>query len=225
MNEQELEALKTSNPAAHTLIVSMRQEKADAETKSKAEADRKKAEDDLKLKPKPEDDLQQKALKEKEAGQDKVKEMTRIEGALRFNMSANQFVKDNEDLLPAEVSSILRVSEKEVYDNALQRANAVKAAFVKSFFAIEDNVGALTANQKVQLDDYLKLTKNGKEDKANEIYENLFEPALETMRKVKKAEQVGLARNGFAGTNQVEDAYKQRLINQAKQAHLGEKGK
>ncbi len=226
MDAAELEALKTSNPKAFELITSLNKEKQDAETKRKA--DEQKAKDDKDAKDKAgkegEDDLQTKARKEKEAGADKVKEMRQVESALKFNIAIADFVKTNEDLLPSEIPSILRVADGENYDTAFQRATAVKVAMIQSFFKIQDNVSALTASQKTKLDDFLKLTKNGKEQEAEAIYENLFEPALETMRKVKKAEEVGKARHGFASGNKVADDYKQRLLNNSKKTHLGEKG-
>lgn len=126
-------------------------------------------------------------------------------------MGVEDFVKTNKDLLPSEIEGVLKTSLKENYDSATDKANAIRAAFVKCFFEVQDNLDLLTPGQKTALDDYLKLTKNGKEQKAEEVYTNIFEPALETLKKVKKAEELGKSRAGFATGNDMEKSYADRL--------------
>lgn len=216
---EEFNALKKDKADAET------KRKADEEKKNQEEADRKKKEEEEKAKggKKDEEDLGTKAAKERQAENDRKADAKKIESALKFNLGVSQFAKDHADLLPGEVESILRVADKENYDTALDKANAIRAELVKSFFSVQDNVSALTPAQKATLDDFLKLTKNGKEEKAEFIYENLFEPALQTMKRIKKAEELGKARSGFAGTDKVQDGYKARLMAASKKTHLGEK--
>lgn len=170
-----------------------------------------------------ESDLRTKAAKGKQSAEEKALETRSIEGALKFNLGVQDFVKTNSDLLPSEIGEILKTAEKETYDSAIEKAGAMKSAFIQAFFSVQENVDALTASQKTQLDDFLKLTKTGKEAKAASIYENIFEPALETLRKVKKAVELGKARNGFATGNAVQDGYKQRLMKIHK-SNANEKG-
>ncbi len=168
-------------------------------------------------------DLRKTVAKGKQSDAEKKAELRRIEGTLKFNMGVEGFVKDNADILPAEIPEILKAAAKETYDSESDKAAAVRSAIVQSFFSVQDNVNLLTANQKTALDDYLKLTKNGKEQKADNVYENLFEPALETLRRVRKAEEVGKARTGIASGSKVEDAYKKRLMDNSKKNYLGDK--
>ncbi len=170
------------------------------------------------------DDLREKVRKEKEAKESKDGEIKGIEKALAFNMGVESFVKTNVDILPAEIGDLLRAAEKEKYDTAAEKSGAIKSAFIQSFFAVQSNVDLLTPNQKAVLDDYLKLTKNGKEQKAAQVYENIFEPALETLKRVKKAEELGKARAGFASSSKAEDGYKARLMAGSRKAYLNEKG-
>lgn len=169
------------------------------------------------------DDLREKARKEREDKESKGAESKRIENALKFNLSIADFVKQNADALPNEIPDILKTADKENYDSAIQRASAMKKSIIEAFFAVQQNVDLLTTSQKSALDDYLKLTKNGKEQKAEAIYENLFEPAIETLKKVKKAEELGKARHGLASGSKVEEGYKARLIAHARKTHLNEK--
>lgn len=186
-------------------------------------------EDDDKGKGKKKDDeddegLRGKARKTRQAEEDKKNETKQLESALKFNLSVPEFVKGNKDLLPNEFQEILSTAEKERYDSALDKANALRAAFIQAFFSVEANKNALTTNQKSTLEDFLKLTRDGRESKAEGIYENVFEPALETLKKIKKAEEVGKSRSGFASGGTVENDYKARLIKNSRKAHLGEKG-
>ena len=69
----------------------------------------------------------------------------------------------------------------------------------------------------------MKLTKNGKEEKAAHVYDNIFEPTIALVKRIKKAEEVGKSRSGFASSTKAEDAYKEKLVNLNQKAHLGEK--
>lgn len=170
-----------------------------------------------------EDDLRKKVAKDKESAEEIAKQTKAIERALGFNMRIHQFVKENKDLLPAEVEALVKQADKETYDTAAHKAAVVKKAIIESYFAIASNLEPLTASQKSQLDDFFKLTKTGKESKASDIYENIFEPALETIRKVKKAEEVGRSRAGYGRSSESHNAYKDRLVSIARKTHLGER--
>ncbi len=138
-----------------------------------------------------------------------------LESALTFNLTSADFLKMNESLLPKEIGDIFKVAASENYDSAIHRANATKAEIIQSFFKVQANVDLLTDSQKNTLADYLKLTKNGKEERSREIYDNLFEPALGTMKRVKKAEELNRSQSGFAGSTDVEQAYKEKLVKMA----------
>lgn len=234
MNEEELKALvgekayEAMTPEQRTAAIgkytsagqaALDKVKADKEKadKEKADKEKNKTQDD-------DGDLNDKVKKEKEAAAAKTDEMKGIEKALSFNMSVEKLLADNSEVLPSEMADLLKAAEKEKYDSAKEKAAAIKTAFIKSFFAIQANVDLLTPSQKTTLDDYLKLTKNGKEDKAAEVYENIFEPTLETLKKVKKAEELGKARAGFSSSSKAEDAYKQKLMAGSRKMYLNEKG-
>ncbi len=168
-------------------------------------------------------DLRDKVKEQTQTASDKALELKKLESSVKFNMTVNQFMADNKSLLPSEITEILKIAEKETYDSASQKTGAVKAAMVQAYFSIKDNLEVLTANQKLQLDDYLKLTKTGKEDRADAIYENLFEPAIESMRRIKKAEELHRSRNGFASPSDADNAYKERLMKLSQTHYMGVK--
>lgn len=138
-----------------------------------------------------------------------------LESALTFNLTSSDFLKANESILPKDIADIFKVAAKETYGSAVERANATKAAIIQSFFSQQSNLEILTPTQQTVLADYLKLTKNGKEDKAKDIFDNLFEPALSTLKRVKKAEELNRSKQGHAANSDSDQAYKEKLTQMA----------
>jgi hypothetical protein len=192
------------------------------EEELKAEIERLKPKEPKEPKP-DDDDLLTKNRKARESADEMKRQTKLIESALGFNMGVDEFIKTNTDLLPNEVADIVKLAHKETYDDAQAKANSLKASIIQSYFSIQDNVNALTPSQKVALDDYLKLTKSGKEQKAADVYENIFEPALQMARRLKKAEEVGRSRQGYAISSEKNTAYKDKLVQISRRTHLGEK--
>lgn len=217
ISEAELKELKAAKEERDALKKAGDDAKAAADKKAAedAEAARKKKEEEDKGDP-----LRKKVEDEKNAKEKEQATSKQVEQALAFNMAVDKFVEDHKDLLPGEVPELLKAANKETYDTAADKAKAIKSAVVQSFFAVKENYEALITSQKSKLDDFLKLTKTGKESKADEIYENVFEPALDTMKRLKKAEEVGKANRGFASGGKAEDEYKNRLVERSKKTYL-----
>jgi len=213
MDKKVFEALKTEHEKLKSEYEKLKGEKTKQPEKK----------DDLNDKTKKDDqDLLEKVKKEKELMAGKTSDVKNLESAVQFNYKINDFIKDHENLLPSDIESIVKIAEKESFDTQLDKANAVKDGMIKSFFSIDANTQLLTSSQKSQLDDYLKLTKNSRLEKVSQVYDNVFEPALELIKKVKKAEEVGRARYGIS--SKPEDDYKNKLLKLAKRVHLNEKG-
>jgi len=166
------------------------------------------------------DDLLSKAKKEQADKEAAAKGDKTLESALQFNLSVNNFVKENKDLLPEDFTKVLELSEKESYDSPKQKADAIRSGLIQSFFSIKDHNEALTENQKKSLADFMKLTKNGKEGKSHEIYENVFEPAFEMVRRLKKQEDKQKVAKS-EGTNS--SSYKEKLMKGSQEKYFGKR--
>lgn len=169
---------------------------------------------------KPDPTLLDKAKKSREDEDKKNNDTKALENALRFSLKADDFIKTNVSLLPKDVADIFKQADKENYANAIEKDAAIKSGIIQSFFAIQANVDLLTPGLKSSLDEYLKLTKTGKQDKAQSMYDNVFEPAFEMLKRVKKAEVLS---KGYGSDDDVESAYKNRMIKLSKSHYLGEK--
>ncbi len=170
--------------------------------------------------PKDEDDLKKKADAQRAVDDKKSSDNKALEKAVRFSMGVESFLKTNESLLPKDVADIFKAAEKEKYDSVVEKDQAITSGIVQAFFSVQANLDLLTTSQKSALEDYLKLTKNGKQEKAREVYDNIFEPTFEMLKRIKKAEALG---KGGGVSTDAETAYKNKLIAGSRKHYLGEK--
>ena len=170
----------------------------------------------------PQDDptLADKARLEREAKEKAAKGEKSMESAMRFNMGGAAFLKDNIGLIPKNIESIFAAAEKENYGSQVEKANEIKVGVISEFFAVQANHDLLTVSQKSELDDFLKLTKNGKQERAESIYAMIFEPALETLRKVEKAKQLN---TGTKNQTDSEKVLAEKMMKASRSHYLGDK--
>lgn len=172
--------------------------------------------------PNPDPDLVDRTRRSNQADDEKLQNQKRLENALKFGMNAPAFLKQNESLLPKEIGDIFRQADKENFSDAIEKDAAIKAGVIQSFFSVQANVDLLTSGQKSALDDYLKLTKTGKQERSQQTYDMIFEPAFEMLKKTKRAEAL---QKGHSGGSDSENAYKQKMMNLSRKHYLGEKEK
>lgn len=164
-------------------------------------------------------DLAAKAAKEREEKEAEAKKTKALEGALQFTIKAADWLKTNAALLPKSLDGIFAQAEKEVYANAIDKAAAMKAGIISEFFAIQANQDLLTAAQKNALADFKALTKNDKEQRVNDIWDNIFEPTFEGLKRVRKAEQLS---KGLGDPNASESAYEKKIKDASAKHYLRE---
>jgi hypothetical protein len=216
MTPEEIAAMKAEN------------EKLRADQKKGMEDFEKLKSDHEKLTNKPkdkEDDpedptLADKARKDRDEADKRGKYEKSLGAALKFNMGSAEFLKSNNGLLPKNIEGIFTQAEKEKYDSEIEKANAIKVGVVSEFFAVQSNHDLLTGPQKVELEDFNKLTKNVKQERIEQVYAMIFEPALETLRKVEKAKQVG---SGLKDQSDAEKNLADRMMKLSTKHYLGDR--
>lgn len=164
--------------------------------------------------------LADKARKQREDDERRQGDSKNMERALQFNMSGKDWLKTNASLLPQNIAGIFEQAEKENYGSAVEKASAIKVGVIQEFFAQQSNLDLLTPGLKTQLEDFLKLTKTVKHERASQIFDTVFEPAFEMLKRVKRAEQLG---KGHSAPTDVDAAYKDRMLKGARKHFLGEK--
>lgn len=198
--------------------------KAEADSKAKADADAKELAElrEFKSKHAPTDpDLKKKADDLARERASKEGDAKAIEKAVVFNHSKDEFLKANAALLPKGAADIFAVAEKERWDSPVEKASEIKAGLIHSFFSVQDNLDLLTPSQKDAVADYLKLTKNGRQENAQSIYSSVFEPTLEMAKRLRKAADVHRSKNGLGDGS--DEAHKQKLIQGSRGHYIGEK--
>lgn len=205
-NEAELKGLKDQN--------------ADLLKRLEALEGKGKNEPDPKEKTKDTDDLAEKAKKDREAKEKTASETKRLENALKFTLQAPEWLTTNASLLPKDIESIFKTADKEVYADAVEKANAIKVGIVSEFFAIQSNLDLLTEAQKNALEDFKKLTKTDKQERVVGVFETVFEPAFEMVKRLKKAEQVS---KGHGEQTNSDNAYAKRMQDLSRKHYLREK--
>lgn len=185
----------------------------------KAEYEKLKADLEKKNAP-PADDLQKKAALDREAKEKNSSDAKALESAVRFELSSKDWLKTNESVLPSSIGSLFEAAAKETYDSPIEKDRAIKAGIVQEFFAIQTNVDLLTPGQKTALEDFLKLTKTGKQQRAQQVFEMVFEPGFEMLKQTRKADQI---KKGESIPSDVEAAYRKRLEQGSRKHYLGEK--
>jgi hypothetical protein len=175
--------------------------------------------------PNPTPNPDDKTLADKVEADRKAKEKTtsdtqKLERALKFTLTSADWVKTNASLLPKNIEGIFAQAEKENYSSAMEKADAIKVGIVSEFFSIQSNLDLLTETQKINLEDFKKLTKTDKQDRVQSVYDTVFEPTFEMLKRVKKAEQIS---KGLGDPSDSETAYKEKMKAISRKHYLGEK--
>lgn len=175
---------------------------------------------DPKPDPKP-DDLAAKAEKERIEKEKKDAESKAMETALKFTLQSAEWIKANASLLPKTIEGIFAQAEKEVYASAIEKANAIKVGIVSEFFAVQGNLDLLTEAQKNTLAEFKSWTQNVKQERVQMVYDTVFEPTFENMKRVKRAEKLS---KGLGDETNAQEAYTKRLA-ELSQKHYLKKGR
>lgn len=164
--------------------------------------------------------LAEKARIEREKSEKLNFETKNLESALRFSMGSPDWLKTNAALLPKNIDGIFKAADQENYANPIEKSNAIRSGIIQEFFSIQTNLDLLTENQKIGLEEFKKLTKDVKESKAKDFYDQVFEPTFENLKRLEKAKQVS---KGLGNPSDAESIYRKRMTDLSQKQFL--KGK
>lgn len=124
-----------------------------------------------------------KARKAKEsATQDKVVR------AAKFNLRFDTFLKEYAGVIPDDAQKIPTTASESDYPNELDRAAAMKASLMASFFKEEKNLRYLSESQLARWKTYQALGQVGRQEEADAVYDAVFEPAVNHARSIRQSE-------------------------------------
>lgn len=145
------------------------------------------------------DPLLDKISKQKKQDTDQKALAARIASATLFNDKLETFLKEYAGILPEDVNELPKTASEVDYPDAIQRANALKSSLVTSFFKEEANKKYLSESQNAKLKSWLALGKDARAEEAHQIYESIFEPAVNHARSVRQA-QLKQKEDSYAGS-------------------------
>jgi len=170
--------------------------------------------------PKPDDEsLADQARRKREADEKSAGDTKKMEAALRFSLGSEAWLQTNQSLLPKSIPGIFEAAKKEVYATESDKVAAIKAGIVTEFFSEQANLDLLTESQKNALDEFRKLTNTVKQERAGQLYDSVFEPTFEMLKKLKKAQQLA---SGISTPTDAEAKYKDKLMKGSRNHYLGE---
>lgn len=161
------------------------------------------------------DDMRDRNRRDNEQRETAQREQARVESAVTFNLTLGKWCDDNKELLPAEIPEILKRSATENFESASAKAAELRSAIILSFFDLQENEDLLTASQKASLANYKKLSRTAKIEKAADFYETIFEPTFESLRKIRRAQDLNAG-----GQSSQNTALRDRLIKQGQEVYL-----
>lgn len=162
-------------------------------------------------------DLAAAAAHIRKQAEDRNNDTRQLESAIRFTMGAKDWAKTHEALLPKTVVGIMEAADKEIYTSSIEKSQAIKAALVQEFFSQQTNLDLLTGAQKIALEDFNKLAKTVRHERVGPIFDTVFEPTFEMIKRVRKAEQVA---TGLHTPREGEAAYNAKMKAISKKAYL-----
>lgn len=169
---------------------------------------------DLEPKPQnPKPEILDKIKDDKNKIESEVEAAKKLEAAIMFSVKKDSWLKQNKTLLPDLIDDLFVQIEKENFNSPIEKDQTIKANIIQAFFGVQENLDLLTDSQKKVVDSYLKSTKLEKESKSGLIYEQVFEPTLEMLRKIKKASEL----NKGHETSETQDLMKQKYLKLAGQ--------
>jgi hypothetical protein len=120
----------------------------------------------------------------------------RIETAVKFNFEIERIVKENVDIVGEEIKSIVELAKQRTYSSGIEKANEIRASVLNKFFSVQENLDALaTENFKTKAMEFLALAQV-KRNELSAKYWELFELAVENIKKERKHAELLKSRDG-----------------------------
>jgi hypothetical protein len=148
--------------------------------------------------------------KEKEDAELKDRE-NRISESAKFIATFKTTIDAADGFFPAEVNGILDAINKKKYDTELQRADDLRATIAESVFSVAKNLDLLTDIGKAKVEGYLNLSQSAKEKEAGAIWEYVLN-AMDTYKRIAKAERIEQVRRGFANPTDAQSKYDAKIF-------------
>ena len=104
---------------------------------------------------------------------DKEKEFStaQLQESIKFNLSAEDFIKNNKMVLPEESEKILALINAKTFKDDNEKANVTRKNLLDSFLEKDENMKMLEASMRARADHYKSLAESDKEKRSSEFWD------------------------------------------------------
>lgn len=116
-----------------------------------------------------------------------------LANAIKFNLSIESFIKDNETILPKEAKALFDTVNSKVYSTDVEKANVLRKGLIDQFIELKENFDILPNSLKERAGKYKALTDDEKTKQSSQFWD-IVEIGTSQKVLIRKAEQ--LSKNG-----------------------------
>lgn len=116
-----------------------------------------------------------------------------LANAIKFNLGIENFIKDNEAILPKEAKALFDTVNLKVYSTDVEKANVLRKGLIDQFIELKENFDILPNSLKERANKYKALTDDEKAKQSGQFWD-IVEIGAAHKVLIRKAEQ--LSKNG-----------------------------
>lgn len=112
-----------------------------------------------------------------------------LASAIKFNMSVDGFIKDNEAILPKEARALYDTVNNKVYSTDVEKANVLRKGLIEQFVELKENFDILPNSLKEKANRFKSLTDDEKVKQSGKFWD-IVEIGASQKVLIRKAEQL-----------------------------------
>lgn len=161
--------------------------------------------------PAPGDDVLDKVSKDIQADKLAQKHSRELEAAIKFNVSAKQFVEDKKAFLSERTERIVSEIAGKEFSTEIARARSLQKNLLCDYLSEQENLDALPEALRARAMEFKKLADDEKETRAAD-YWDVLTLGVDRKEVIKKAEEAQRANNGYASRGTYVADYEARVF-------------
>ena len=136
-----------------------------------------------------------------------------LANAIKFNMSVDGFIKDNEAILPKEARALFDTVNNKVYSTDVEKANVLRKGLIEQFIELKENFDILPSSLKEKANRFKALTDDEKVKQSGKFWD-IVEIGASQKVLIRKAEQ--FKKQGGQEQKSEFSEFEKRVLNKAR---------
>lgn len=136
-----------------------------------------------------------------------------LANAIKFNMSVDGFIKDNEAILPKEARTLFDTVNNKVYSTDVDKANVLRKGLIEQFIELKENFDILPSSLKEKANRFKALTDDEKVKQSGKFWD-IVEIGASQKVLIRKAEQ--FKKQGGQEQKSEFSEFEKRVLNKAR---------